>query len=402
MQPRAIIHLNVADFAVAVERLLDARLRERPVVIASAAAVRATVFDMSDEAYTCGIRKGMSLARARRLCRDTVVIAPHADRYEQAMRVLLKQALPYSPLVEMTDSNGHLFIDSTGTHRLFGPPYDVAWRIRKAVRAELGFDPIWSVAHNKLLAKMATRIVKPVGEYILEEGDEKDFLSPLPLSLLPGLEPDELIRLREFRLVQIAQVLTWNQSQLEVVFAKRGRLLYEAVRGIDSSPVLPVGQKLPEVKADHDFGDDTNDSEILHAVLFALLDTTSHELRQRRLCAQCLGLTLDYSDGIRVARQTRLKPASASLWRLFTAAQKILELAWTRRVRIRHLQVCLNHLCFPPAQLELFGEPDDQLIQKNERLIKSIDAIREKFGITVLSFGREQHVNHKHVPDIAR
>jgi DNA polymerase-4 len=66
---RTIIHLNVADFAVAVERVLDARLRERPVVIAPEGASRAAVFDMSDEAFQHGIRKGMALARARRLCR---------------------------------------------------------------------------------------------------------------------------------------------------------------------------------------------------------------------------------------------------------------------------------------------------------------------------------------------
>ena len=97
MNAREIIHLNVADFAVAVERVLDARLRERPVVIAPEGANRAAVFDMSDEAFAHGIRKGMALARARRLCRDIVVIAPHADRYEQAMRDLLAHALPYSP-----------------------------------------------------------------------------------------------------------------------------------------------------------------------------------------------------------------------------------------------------------------------------------------------------------------
>jgi DNA polymerase-4 len=77
MNARAIIHLNVADFAVAVERVLDARLRDRPVVIAPEGANRAAVFDMSDEAFQHGIRKGMALARAQRLCRDTVVIAPH-------------------------------------------------------------------------------------------------------------------------------------------------------------------------------------------------------------------------------------------------------------------------------------------------------------------------------------
>jgi DNA polymerase-4 len=387
MDARTIIHLNVADFAVAVERVLDTRLRERPVVIAPEGASRAAVFDMSDEAFQHGIRKGMALARARRLCPGTVVIAPHADRYEQAMRDLLARALPYSPLIEMTDSNGHLFIDATGTHRLFGPAYDVAWRIRKAVRKELGLDPIWSVAHNKLLAKVATRVVKPAGEYILEEGQEKAFLSPLPVALVPGLDEGDLVRLREFRLDRVGQVLAWTLPQLEVVFASRGQLVYESMRGIDASPVLPVGQERPEISAEHDFGNDSNDVETLHAALFALVETSGRKLRQRRLAAQRLGIVLDYSDGMRVGRQGSLAPASANDQRLFELAQGVLDRAWTRRVRIRHLRLCLDRLTFPPAQLDLFADRN-QPIKKDDRLMQSLDEIRGKFGAAAVGYGR--------------
>ncbi len=390
MDARAIIHLNVADFAVAVERVLDPRLRGRPVVIAPEGANRATVFDMSDESFQHGIRKGMALARARRLCRDAMVIAPHADRYEQAMRDLLACALPYSPLIEMTDNNGHLFVDATGTHRLFGPAYDVAWRIRKAMRGALGLDPIWSVAANKLLAKVATRVVKPVGEYILEEGQEQAFLAPLPVTLVPGLDEDDLARLREFRLARVGQVLAWTLPQLEVVFPGRGPVVYESVRGIDPSPVLPVGHERPEIALDHDFGNDSNDVATLHAALFSLIEVGGRKLRQRRLAAQRLGIVLDYSDGMRTIRQGALAPAAANDRGLFEAAKRVLDRAWTRRVRIRHLRLCLSRLTFPPAQLDLFEDrrpskhgshPED------DRLMQSLDAIRGKFGVTAIHFG---------------
>ncbi|MBN2573394.1 MAG: hypothetical protein JXP73_02400 [Deltaproteobacteria bacterium] len=385
MNSRSIIHLNVADFAVAVERVLDARLHERPVVIAPEGAARAAVFDMSDEAFRQGVRKGMALARARRLCRDVMVIPPHADRYEQAMRDLLARALPYSPLIEMTDTNGHLFIDATGTSRLFGPAYDVAWRIRKAARRELGMDPIWSVAHNKLLAKVATRVVKPAGEYILEEGQELAFLSPLPVALVPGLDEGDLVRLREFRLDRVGQVLAWTLPQLEVVFAGHGRLVYESARGIDGSPVLPVGQNRPEIACDHDFGNDSNDVATLHAALFALVEKSGRKLRQRRLAAQRLGIVLDYSDGMRVVRQGSVMPASANDQRLFATAKAVLDRAFARRVRIRHLRLILDRLTFPPAQLDLF---EDRGLAADDRLLQSLDAIRGKFGEAAVRFGR--------------
>ena len=92
MRERFIIHLNVADFAVAVERAVDCRLQKRPVVIAPEGAARATVYDMSEEAYQNGVCKGMALKRALRYCRDAVVLPPHPARYEQAMADFLKHS----------------------------------------------------------------------------------------------------------------------------------------------------------------------------------------------------------------------------------------------------------------------------------------------------------------------
>jgi DNA polymerase-4 len=285
---RSIIHLNVADFAVAVERAVDGRIKDRPVIIAPEGAARAAVYDMSEEAYLAGIRKGMALRKAVRLCRDVWILPPRTDRYEQAMRALLKQALPYSPLIETGEDDGHLFMDATGTNRLFGPPMDIAWRLRKHIRTDLSLDPIWSVAPNKLVAKVATRLVKPDGEYIVAAGEEKSLLAPLPMNLIPGIERHDLLRLQEFNLSRVSQVTTLNLEQLEVPFGTRARFFYEAVRGIDPSPVLPVGQKPPKVIADHEFGNDTNNAATLEGVLYALVEQAGSKLRRRRRAARAV------------------------------------------------------------------------------------------------------------------
>ena len=81
---RVILHLNIADFPVAVERLLDRTLRTRALVIAEPAA-RAVVYDMSDEAYADGVRKGMVLALARRRCPAALVLPPRPELYRRAL-----------------------------------------------------------------------------------------------------------------------------------------------------------------------------------------------------------------------------------------------------------------------------------------------------------------------------
>ncbi len=83
---RSIIHLNIADFAVAVETNLQPSLKGYPLIIAPQGAPRAVVYDMSDEAYKEGIRKGMPLARATRLNKKIKILPPSFNRYELVMK----------------------------------------------------------------------------------------------------------------------------------------------------------------------------------------------------------------------------------------------------------------------------------------------------------------------------
>jgi DNA polymerase-4 len=384
---RSIIHLNVADFAVAVERAVDRRLDERPVIIAPEGAARAAVYDMSNEAYMTGIRKGMALQRAVHLCKDVKILPPHPDRYELAMRDVLRRALPYSPLIETGEDDGHLFMDTSGTTRLFGPPMDVARRLRKQIKTDLGLNPIWSVAPNKLVAKVATRLVKPDGEYVVSAGEEQSLLAPLPVSLVPGIERNDQLRLREFNLVRVFQVSALSLEQLEIPFGRRALAIYEAVHGIDPSPVLPVGQKPPKVMADYELGNDTNNEHTLEAVLYRLVEDVGSQLRRRRQAARRIAIILDYSDGMRRVRQVAARPATANDLSLFELGRHIFRLAWMRRVRIRHMRLICDRLVFPPAQLELFAA-DQKVDEKRCGLITAVDSIRHRFGKQAIRMGR--------------
>jgi len=387
MRERSIIHINVVDFAVAVERLVDSRLRGRPVIIARGGTARAAVYDMSEESYQSGVRKGMTLGRALRYCRDAVVLSPHPARYERAMTRLVKHALPYSPLIEMTDHNGHLFIDVTRTGKLFGPPPDVAWRIRKTVRIDMDFDPIWSVAPNKLVAKVATRMVKPAGEYVIGAGEEQDFLKPVPVHLIPGIEGEDLKRFREFNLTRAGHAADLSMEQLNIMSGSRSSSLYNAVRGIDPSPVLPVGQKPPVVVADYEFANDTNHVAVVQGTLYRLVERAGADLRKLRLTARRIRVALDYFDGRRIIRRAVANPATTNDFRLFVLAKSALERAWTRRVGIRHLRLICDRLTYPPAQMALFAEYEKENTV-SDTLIFALDAIRHRFGFNAIRMGR--------------
>jgi DNA polymerase-4 len=303
------------------------------------------------------------------------------------MAALFKQALPYSPLVEPGEADGHLFMDVTGTSRLFGPPVDVAYRLRRRIKSDQDPDPIWSVAPNKLVAKVATRLVKPTGEYIVGAGEEEPFLAPLPVRLIPGIEAADWLRLKDFNLTRVYQVTTLSLEQLQVPFGCRAAHLYNLLKGVDPSPVQPAGQKPPSVRLHHEFGTDTNDPLQLEGALYLLTEQAGQRLRSRQRAARRMGIRVIYSDGPRYGRTAVLSPATANDITLFESARKALYGAWRRRTRIRRLELTCDRLVYPPAQLPLFSAERREMIRR-ERLIGALDTIRHHFGPGTVRMGR--------------
>jgi DNA polymerase-4 len=289
--------------------------------------------------------------------------------------------------VEPGDADGHIFVDVTGTSRLFGPSVDVAWRIRRQIKSDLELDPIWSVAPNKLVAKVATRLVKPTGEYIVGAGEEEPFLSPLPVWLVPGIEAADWLRLKDFNLTRVYQVTSLSIEQLQVPFGRRAQHLYQLLKGADMSPVQPAGQKPPKVHFCHEFGTDTNDPVQLESALYTLTEKTGYQLRTQQKAARRLAVQITYTDGPRYHRSLKLTPATANDFTLFRAARKTLYRVWLRCTRIRHLALTCDRLIFPPIQMPLFPAKRRQMIRQ-DHLVTTLDAIRNRFGSHAICMGR--------------
>lgn len=375
MEP-SILHLNIVDFAAAVETMATPGLRGYPLVIAPTGSPRARVYDMSDPAFQEGIRKGMPLARARQINPKIKIISPRFNRYEQVMKALFKQGLAYTPVIESGPGDGHLFLDVTGTTRLFGPPQDLAFRLNREIKKNFGLDPAWAIATNKLVAKVATRTLKPIGGYRVAPGQEHAFLAPLPISFIPGLSDPEIMTLKTFNLTHISQVRTLSLEQLQVSFSHRAQQIHNLIRGIDPSPVIRETSTF--IRADHELSEETNEVEPLRGALFGLGETICTTLRRQGLQTRHLCLTLSYCDGGQ--RTAAAKPflPTANEMVLFLQALSLLSRAWTRRIRIRHLALACKRPVRTQIQPSLF--PQVTKADKQDKLFHTLDKIRTKFG----------------------
>nr|WP_320016440.1 hypothetical protein [uncultured Desulfobacter sp.] len=394
MRPRSIIHLNIADFAARLEIMASPALKDRPVVIAPLGTPRAVVYDMNEAAFREGIRKRMPLSQVMSRHRRIPVLPPRFNRYAQAMKEITKQGLAVTPAVESGMGDGHLFLDITGTARLYGPAPDVAFRLKKAIKKQMGLDPVWSLSTNKLVAKAATRLVKPLGEYIVGPGEEAEFLEPFPLKLLPGISRREAQTAARFNLETVFHLRQLTPAQLAVPFADRAYTIHRIIQGMDTDPVRPVSvqNRSPDLIVDHEFATDTNDQDELKACIALLSQRISRDLTRRRAYPRGLDLCLSYTDGIqRHGRCTKIRGDSLFM---FSQAWELFARTWKRRIRIRHISLACStapvrmNQSFLPAQADLFQALDrDQKEDKIRIVQRAATQVQERFGTGAITLG---------------
>ena len=376
---REIIHVDIAAFAVAVERVVHPALRTRPVIVAPVGPSRSVVTALSKEAWEAGIRKGMILSKALRYCRNAVVLPPNEPLYARASRAICKVLENFSPLLEPA-GYGHAYLDITGTARLFGPPRDAAWRAQQEIRRQLRLEASLGVAVNKMVSKIASEVTKPVGLQDVRPGDESSFLSPLPVRLLPGVGAVTLQLLAELNIRIIHELAVMEMEALTLAFGRLGFLLHQRALGIDDTPVYPQ-RAVPAVNVEKTLAEDSNDDSLLQGLLFEMCERAGEQLRESRQRAGRIELRVRYSDYREEAGKEKLSPPLQSTVALYALAGALLRRILTRRTRVRCLYLRLTDLTVGPVQMPLFAEPAPVCQAKLEA---AVDMLRRRYGTGIL------------------
>ena len=176
-----ILHADLDAFFASVEQRDDPRLRGRPVIVGGGVVLAA-----SYEAKAYGIKTAMGGRRALRLCPHAVVVPPRMSVYSEASKAVFEVFEDTTPLVEGL-SIDEAFLDVRGLERLAGSPTDIAERLRRKVRSEVGLPITVGIARTKFLAKVASAVAKPNGLLLVPPDDELGFLHPLPVERLWGV-----------------------------------------------------------------------------------------------------------------------------------------------------------------------------------------------------------------------
>jgi DNA polymerase IV len=389
---RSVLFVDPPAFCTSLEGLVAPALRTRPLAVAPPGADRATILALSAEARLAGLERGMLVRKAQRLCPDLIVLPPNPQLYARASRALHEIFRIYAPTIEPR-GYGHAFLDLTGTGRLFGPPQDVAARIRRETSQRLGFSVTVGVASNKLVSQAAIKADRRAdgrtgGQQSSEllyvpAGDERGFLAPHPLEVLPELGTSMRARLEDYQLDLIGEIAVIPESALCAVFGREGRTLRARAQGIDPRPVLPP-ERQAEFQLAHALTTDTNDIGVLYPLLRLMSQRLGRRLRQRGLTAGRLRVEATYADYTADARAVPLRAAmlDAELW---DAARRAFVLANTKRLAVRAVALTLDRLMEAEVQLDLWegGMAVGRYGGKSEKIPSlqgALDRIHSQYG----------------------
>jgi DNA polymerase IV len=379
---RNIIHLNVSNFMAVVETIQHTAYRDRPLVIAPESQARAIILDLSERAYREGIRRGMPLYQAKKLLKELITINPHPELYSRAEDAMYELAYRYSPVVEQA-YRGNIYVDISGTERLFGNPKDLAAKLQKEFKNDLNLDPIIGLASNKLVSKVATRIIKPHGFISVNPGDESEFLNPHKIIMLPGVGDKISTRLENLGIKLIGQLAHLEDDQVIIALGPKGLKLRDAAQGLDFSPVLPASNPDPAIQSERILTDDSNNLYNLTAHLYDMIEDVGFILRQQNLATKKLSLYLSYTDDLESFQAQKLPKAIYTDQDMFKVGKGLLDTALNRRIRVRKLTLLLSQLTPEHRQLELFTPLNTQ---KEQALQVVIDDIRKRYGKDALKY----------------
>jgi DNA polymerase IV len=363
---RRILHLDIDAFLASVEAAVHPELCGLPLVVGGMPHERNLVMSCSYPARERGLRPGMLLSEAARLCPEAVFArgdSQAANRLREATAAILMR---FSPVVELA-SIDDFFVDLTGTARAQGSACEVGERIRAAIASELALPVTIGIGTNRTLARLAGKLAKPGGVAEILPGKERAFLAALPIEHLPGAGRAIGRRLQSFGIRTAGDLVLVPREVLYTSFGSAGLALHESARGIDREPVEATYEHDPHeawiarrpltIRRDSTFEPEEGRREYVEAMLCYLVERAAHRLRAHRANAGSLTVRLIYVDtrapesrarvsgaGLEFERGRALAASTDSTHELWREAREILRALPRRRALVKRVGLTLAGL----------------------------------------------------------
>ena len=388
---RVIFHSDCNSFYSSVELLSHPELRGVPVAVCGDPESRhGIILAKNEPAKRFGVQTAETIVSAKHKCPGLVLLPAHHELYREYSKRVNEIYARYTEFVEPFGID-ESWLDVTASWHLFGTaPGAVAHDIRRTVKAETGLTVSVGVSFNKVFAKLGSDYKKPDAVTQFTRENYRDVVWPLPVSSLLYVGRSAARELEALGIRTIGELAAADPAVLTGTLGKLGAELSRFARGEDASPVRSIYDK-QEVKSVGNgltFPHDLKSEAEARTALFALSDEAASRLRAHGMWASAVQLSVKDPQMKVISRQTQLPSPVCTGRDIAQTALALLRANWRFPAPIRALTVTALNLSHGAAeQLSLFGEDDAARSDKRERLEKSLDAIRGKYGPASIAGG---------------
>ena len=383
---RVILHCDLNNFYASVECKYDSRLREVPMAVGGSEEHRhGIVLAKNELAKQFGIKTAETLWQARQKCPELVVVPPHYDRYYEISRAARAIYARYTDRIEPFGID-ECWLDVTGSDLLFGTGTEIAQRLRREVREELGVTISVGVSFNKVFAKLGSDLKKPDAVSEIPRDRFREIVWGLSAREMIGVGGSTAQRLEAMGVYTIGQLARFDRKLLRRKLGKHGDALWQYANGEDHSPVALEGaeEEIKSVGNSVTCPRDLQTAGEVWSVLLLVAESVSRRLREKQLCAGIVTVTVKDSQFGYAEHSRRLEYSCRDSTDLARAAMAAFQESyhWERPVRAVGIRTTELSDEGEAAQTSLFGGLEE--VCRREAVESRVDQLRQKYGREII------------------
>ena len=374
---KTILHIDGDAFFVGVEMAKNPKLKGKPVVTGEE---RGIVSALSYEAKAIGIKRGMPIFRVKRDFPKVIILPGDYKAYVKYSGKMFDIVRRYTDDVEEY-SIDECFADLTGTERLLKMNYKhIAEKIKNVINDELNISVSVGIAPTKVLAKVASKYVKPNGLTIITKDSILDYLTKTPIEKIWGIGPKTSDYLKKRGIITAKDYILKNISWVRENLSKPYEILWNELRGEYLMKIDPVTKTVySSIQKTRSFHPATNNKVFLLSQLSKHVEEACAKARYYKLVPKKVSFFLKTKDFVYHEYQISLTNPTNAPEIIMPLIEENFNKVYKKNILYRTAGVTLNELISDGiTQGDLFG--NDNLAKKFETIHKQIDSLENKFG----------------------
>lgn len=389
MRDRVILYSDLNNFFASVETLLHPEYRGKPLIVCGDPKERrGVVFAKNEEAKKYGIRTAETVASALKKCPQVLRAETHFGEYKKYSRKVKEIYGRFTDLVEAC-SIDECALDMTASVAVFGSGEEIAEKIRRAVKEELGLTVSVGVSFNKVFAKIASDMKKPDAVTVVSRENYKQKLWSLPVGamLFVGKATEETLVRKGIR--TIGDLAAADPEMLARLFGKRGRLLGAYARGEDDEPVRGEDERenLKSVGNSMTLPADVTDRAEIKRLMYVLAESVAARLRDADVGKADTVHVVVRNERMEVITFQKKVPPTALCGEIAEAAFDLFCRHCPPGTRAHMLGITVSGFDYHVEQLALGLDAGGRNYEKKERAEKAVAKLREKYGYATVQRG---------------